>query len=222
METVPRLNSFKPSQRILLALLPPLAAWVIRLWAWTWRVSLPIPREFDPRYCETRYIYAFWHEGVVTIIPYWRDSQIQGLASQSFDGALISALMHYLGFPPPARGSSSRGGAGALKAQVDGLAQGLHVAISVDGPRGPRYQSKPGVVQLAALTGHAIIPVAGVARPDFRLRNWDLTMVPPPFARLAFVLGSPIVVVPGSETQALAQLDQALMDGLAKAANALR
>jgi lysophospholipid acyltransferase (LPLAT)-like uncharacterized protein len=205
---------YRLSQRILLALLPPVAALVIRLWAKSWRVSFAIPRERDPRHCQQRYIYAFWHEGVVTIIPHWRDSQIQGLASQSFDGALISALMRYLGFPPPARGSSSRGGAGALKGHIDALAQGLHVAISVDGPRGPRYQSKPGVVQLAALSGHAIIPVSGVARPDLRLRNWDQTMVPPPFARLAFVLGEPISVQAGQEAEALERLNSALMDGL--------
>jgi lysophospholipid acyltransferase (LPLAT)-like uncharacterized protein len=218
MDPNPAQPRYRWSQRLLLALLPPVAGLIIRLWAKTWRVRLAVPRELDPRYCQQRYIYAFWHEGVVTIIPHWRDSQIQGLASQSFDGALISALMRYLGFPPPARGSSSRGGAGALKAHVDALAQGLHVAISVDGPRGPRYQSKPGVVQLAALTGHAIVPVSGVARPDIRLRNWDQTMVPPPFARLAFVLGEPILVQPGAEAEALERLNSALMGGLEAAA----
>jgi lysophospholipid acyltransferase (LPLAT)-like uncharacterized protein len=175
-----------------LAVLPRVAAFFIRLWAWTWRVKLKIPADWDPRTAESRYIYAFWHEGIVTIIPHWRDCPIQGLASQSFDGELIARAMQHLGYPPVARGSSSRGGVAALKAQVDGLAAGLHVAISVDGPRGPRYKSKPGVTQLAAMSGASIVPVSAVARPDWRLRNWDKTMIPPPFARVAFVFGTPI------------------------------
>ncbi len=109
--------------------------------------------------------------------------------------------MGYLGFPALARGSSSRGGVAALKAQIDALAHGYHVAISVDGPRGPRDPAKPGAGQLAVLSGAPIVPVSGVARPDWRLRNWDQTMVPPPFARLAFVLGDPIRVVAGGEAR---------------------
>ena len=155
---------------------------------------------------------------MVTIIPHWRDCAIQGLASQSFDGELIARTMHFFGFPPLARGSSSRGGVSALKAQVDGLASGLHVAISVDGPRGPRYKPKPGVAQLAVLSGSLIVPVSGVARPDWRLKNWDRTMVPPPFSRLAFVLGEPIQVQAGHEKAALDHLEVMLMKGLDEAA----
>jgi lysophospholipid acyltransferase (LPLAT)-like uncharacterized protein len=77
------------------------------------------------------------------------------------------------------------------------------------------------VVQLAALSGHAIVPVSGVARPDIRLKNWDQTMVPPPFARLTFVLGEPISVQPGAEADALERLNIALMDGLKIAAISL-
>lgn len=221
MPSAPPSSSYKLSQRLTLALLPPVGALFIRLWAWTWRVRLPVPADRDPRSAGQRHIYAFWHEGIVTIIPHWRDTPIQGLASQSFDGELISRAMQFLGYPPVARGSSSRGGAGALKAQVDALAAGLHVAISVDGPRGPRYQAKPGVAQLAAMSGAAIIPVSAVCRPNWRLRNWDQTMVPPPFARLAFVLGPPIQVLPGQEGDALTQVNASLMKGLEEAATFL-
>ena len=205
-------------QRLILAVVPRVVARLVRAWAWTWRVRLKIPRELDPRWSQQRYIYAFWHEGVVTIIPHWRDCAIQGLASQSFDGELIARTMHHFGFPPLARGSSSKGGVAALKAQVDALAAGLHVAISVDGPRGPRYKPKPGVVQLAVLSGLCIVPVSGVARPDWRLKNWDKTMVPPPFARMAFVLCQPIKVDAGGEKAALDHLEEMLMKGLKEAA----
>lgn len=210
--------SYKLSQRLTLAIVPSIAGLLIRLWAWTWRVKLKIPSDWDPRTAERRYIYAFWHEGIVTIIPHWRDCPIQGLASQSFDGELIARAMQHLGYPPLARGSSSRGGVAALKAQVDALEGGLHVAISVDGPRGPRYRSKPGVTQLAALSGASIVPVSAVARPDWRLRNWDRTMIPPPFARVAFVFGTPIKVLPGQEKETLALVDMVLMKGLDEAA----
>ena len=222
MESKAPVPSYKLSQRLALAVLPPLAALVIRLWARSWRVRLAAPRDLDPRWCQERYIYAFWHESVLTIIPHWRDCQIQGLASQSFDGALIARLMQHLGFPALARGSSSRGGGSALKAHVDGLAQGLHVAISVDGPRGPRYQAKAGVLQLAALSGRPIVPVACVTAPNGRLRNWDQTQLPPPFARVAFVLGPPLNVQAGDEGAAQARLEAAMMQGLADAGALLK
>jgi lysophospholipid acyltransferase (LPLAT)-like uncharacterized protein len=179
------------------------------------------PAAWDPRSAQEPLIYSFWHEGVLTIIPHWRDSNIQGLASLSFDGALIAGAMRYLGYPTVARGSSSRGGAGALKAHLDALEQGRHVAISVDGPRGPAYVAKPGLLQLAALSGRRIIPVGSATTPDWRLKNWDRTQVPPPFSRLSFCLGEPLSVSKGGEEQGQRDLQAAMLQVQAKAANLL-
>lgn len=210
--------SFK--QRLLLAILPRLGGALLRLWAASWRLRLECPREVDPRYAPEARIYAFWHEGVVTIIPHWRDCRIQGLASLSFDGELIARTMQFLGYPPPARGSSSKGGAQALEHQLKSLRDGYHVAITLDGPRGPAYEPKLGAVRLAARTGLAIIPVGSACSPDTRLRNWDRTQVPPPFGKVGFVFGDAIYAGELEESAAVERL-RASLDVAVKRARVL-
>lgn len=147
---------------------------------------------------------------MVTIIPHWRDCRIRGLASLSFDGELISRTMQFLGYPSLSRGSSTRGGAQALESQYQSLMDGYHVAITLDGPRGPAYEPKLGAIRLAARSGLAIIPVGSACRPDSRLRNWDRTQLPPPFGKVGFAFGEPIYAGLLEETEALARLRSSL------------
>lgn len=210
--------SFK--QRLMLAVLPRLGGALLRLWAASWRVRTDCDRDVDPRYAPEARIYAFWHEGVVTIIPHWRDCRIRGLASLSFDGELIARTMQFLGYPELARGSSTRGGAQALESQHQALLDGYHVAITLDGPRGPAYEPKLGAIRLAARTGLAIIPVGSACKPDSRLRNWDRTQLPPPFGKVGFAFGTPILAGSMEEDAALARLKDSL-DLAVKRARAL-
>ena len=193
-----------------LTLLPPILAWAVRALASTWRIRTHMAPGVDPRLTDNAYIYVFWHESVLTIIGHWRDHPIQGMASQSFDGTLITKVMQHLGYPPVARGSSSRGGGEALGAHVDALKRGLHVSLTPDGPRGPAYVAKRGVVQLAILTGKPVVAVACASPTGWRLRNWDRTQVPPPFSRLNFVLGTPVNIATLDPETALQTVQQAL------------
>jgi hypothetical protein len=183
---------FTFKQRAALGLLPPFVALGVRALNRSWRVRSRIHPGTDPGEGGTPLIFALWHETVVTIIGHWHGSPIQGLASQSFDGQLIASIMVHLGYPAVSRGSSSKGGAQALMTHAQALREGRHVAITVDGPRGPAYQAKPGILHVARESGYSIVPTSCVASPDWRLRSWDRTQLPPPFARVAFVLGPPI------------------------------
>lgn len=180
---------FSLKQSVVLGILPPIMALAIGSLARTWRVRSSIHPGSDPALGGKPLIFALWHETVITIIGHWRGTPIQGLASQSFDGELTAEIMRHLGYPPPTRGSSSRGGAEALASHAEALQAGRHVAITVDGPRGPAYRAKPGILRVARASGFSIVPTACVASPDWRLRSWDRTQVPPPFAKVAFVLG---------------------------------
>jgi len=208
---------FTFKQRLLLAMVPRLGGALLRLWAASWRVRMDCDRAVDPRYGPEARIYAFWHEGVVTIIPHWRDCRIRGLASLSFDGELIARTMEFLGYPSVSRGSSTRGGAQALESQYGALKDGYHVAITLDGPRGPAYEPKLGAIRLAARTGLAIIPVASACQPDIRLRNWDRTQLPPPFGKVGFAFGEPIYAGQMEETEALARLKISLDSAVKRA-----
>jgi len=112
--------------------------------------------------------------------------------SRSRDGDYIAAAMIDLGFAPPPRGSSSRGGASALRAMGRALVGGTTVAALVDGPRGPAGEVKPGVLWLARVSGVPITPVAFAARPVWRFGSWDRTRLPPPFARVLAGFGEPV------------------------------
>jgi lysophospholipid acyltransferase (LPLAT)-like uncharacterized protein len=94
------------------------------------------------------------------------------------------------------------------------LASGVPVGLLTDGPRGPALRSKIGVASLARLTGVPITPIAVAARPRLRLRSWDRTLLPLPFARVVFRFGDPIPVPsdadPECEERLCRELDREL------------
>jgi lysophospholipid acyltransferase (LPLAT)-like uncharacterized protein len=135
-----------------------------------------------------RLILAFWHRHLL-LMPYaYRGRGISVLVSQSRDGEMIASTVAHFGIAT-ARGSSSRGGASGLRELLRQGAQGLDLAFTPDGPRGPRGRVQPGVLMAAAATGFPIQPVALAATRARRLRSWDRFVVPLPFAAVHFVYG---------------------------------
>ncbi|HEY0305629.1 MAG TPA: DUF374 domain-containing protein, partial [Longimicrobiales bacterium] len=96
-------------------------------------------------------IYTLWHGRLLPLTYYHRRQNIATLISQSSDGEYIARVVERWGYTA-IRGSSSRGGSGALREMVRLARAGRSMAITPDGPRGPRQQLKPGVLTLAQLT----------------------------------------------------------------------
>jgi lysophospholipid acyltransferase (LPLAT)-like uncharacterized protein len=115
------------------------------------------------------------------------------LTSASRDGAIIAAVMKSFGLRS-VRGSSSRRGTAALLALAGTLEAGEDVAVTPDGPRGPRYKLGPGVVFLARQTGAGILPIHIEYSRAVRLRSWDRFMIPLPFAKVRVICGELIFV----------------------------
>jgi lysophospholipid acyltransferase (LPLAT)-like uncharacterized protein len=145
-------------------------------------------------------IYALWH-GRLLMVP-WVGARladtrgtrtIRVLASPSRDGEVVTRFVQRFGLDA-VRGSSSRGGASALRALAAALRAGDDVVVAPDGPRGPRHRVQPGLPALAALTGAPVVPLAFAARPARRLASWDAFLVPAPFARCALVVGDAVCV----------------------------
>jgi lysophospholipid acyltransferase (LPLAT)-like uncharacterized protein len=118
---------------------------------------------------------------------------VRVLASRSRDGELVARWVARFGLTV-VRGSSSRGGAEALRALAAAVRAGQDVAVVPDGPLGPRERVQAGIVVLAASTGAPIVPLAFAARPARRLASWDRFLVPLPFARAAVVFGTAATV----------------------------
>jgi hypothetical protein len=182
-----------------LTLAPPVAAALVRGLGRTLRVSVIGAEHVRELWHSPQpIIYAAWH-GQLLMLPFVNERlrrtlgarPVHVLASRSRDGELLARFAARFGFPS-VRGSSSRGGAEALRALARALRDGHDVAIAPDGPRGPRGQAQPGAVSLSALSGAPLVPVAFAAHPAWRLATWDAFEVPWPFGRGAVVFGPPI------------------------------
>jgi lysophospholipid acyltransferase (LPLAT)-like uncharacterized protein len=138
-------------------------------------------------------VFALWHGALLAPTYQHRHEGIVTLASRSGDGEYITRLLHHWGFQV-VRGSSSRGGDTALRELIRLVRSGRSVAITSDGPRGPRQKLKHGVLQIAQLTGAPLIPVGSAARRAWRLNSWDRFEIPKPFSHVRIVYGDGVYV----------------------------
>jgi lysophospholipid acyltransferase (LPLAT)-like uncharacterized protein len=121
-------------------------------------------------------IYVFWHEYILLPLHIRGHCNMTMLLSQHRDADVLFCLGRYMGFEC-VRGSSARGGAAAL-IELSRLEKPMHIAITPDGPRGPRRKLAPGAVFLASRLGMPIVPMGlGYERP-WRVRSWDRFAVP--------------------------------------------
>jgi lysophospholipid acyltransferase (LPLAT)-like uncharacterized protein len=168
-------------------------------------------------------IYTFWHRMIFAATWFWRKRGIVVMTSQNFDGEYIARIIGKHGYGA-ARGSSSRGGARALVEMRGAMSAGRDAAFTIDGPRGPRFQAKPGSVILAQATGGAILCFHAAVRRAFVFRKtWDLTEFPYPFTRAHMFIAPPIWVAPDADGEAQArklQEVQAALDELRRRADA--
>lgn len=147
-------------QWVKLSLLPPVGASIIRAIARTMRVETRGQEAVDALYREGRHIIlAFWHAQQLMIPLGYRGTGSHVLISQHGDGEIIARIIARFGHEA-VRGSSTRGGAGALRALIKLGRSGRDVVVTPDGPKGPRQVAKLGVVQLARATGLPIVPLA--------------------------------------------------------------
>jgi len=163
-----------------------------------------------------RFVAAFWHERLPlmpALLDHWRarhgEAPLHVLVSQSRDGRLIAAAVSRwrVGM---VHASRSRGGATGMRALLRLLADGTPVAITPDGPRGPRRQAAPGVAQLAALAAVPVLPCAARTSLGLVLGSWDRMVLPLPFGRGVLVVGAPLDVARDAALAALPAIEAAL------------
>jgi lysophospholipid acyltransferase (LPLAT)-like uncharacterized protein len=171
-------------------------AWIVRLWIRTVRYhhlamgSSGLPYQSHVR---GRYIYAFWHENMLLPAYHCARPDVSVLISQHADGELMTQVCQRLGFRV-IRGSTTRGSLEALRQLLRAARRGAHLAITPDGPRGPRRQVQAGVIYLAARTGLPIIAGGVGYQNPWRLRTWDEFVLPKPWRRGIVITAAPIVV----------------------------
>ncbi len=188
------------------------AAWIIytalRSLAMTLRYRIHDPHGFMARKDCGQAIYCIWHNRLALCMKLYftfgrRRHQAAGLAgmvSASKDGAFLAAILECFGVQP-VRGSSSRRGPQALLELTTWAERGYELAITPDGPRGPRYVVQEGVMSLAQITGLPVVPVSYYLSRKIQLKSWDRFQVPLPFSRCEIAVGR-IIHVPREITDA--------------------
>jgi lysophospholipid acyltransferase (LPLAT)-like uncharacterized protein len=170
-----------------------LAGTLLRLWFCTCRVEIE----------ENKLMEQFVKPGLSTLVVTWHRAAIYGIyymstqcraaimISRSKDGEYLARLARNLGMVP-VRGSSGRGGSQALDEMVSYMKEDSprYAATVGDGPKGPRYEAKKGMVVLAMRTGLPLMTYMwSCDRAWIFKKAWDKTMLPKPFSRIVVKAG---------------------------------
>ena len=186
-------------------ILAALAALLARLLFRTLRLHVVDHAGFLSAPSKTPVILTFWHNRIPAIaVGFLRTYHRRAgkgvivLTSPSKDGDILSSVMAWLGMGS-VRGSSSRRGSTALRELSAKLTEGYDLAVTPDGPRGPKYSLGPGVIFLAQKTGIPIMLLHARYHRAFRLKTWDAFPIPFPFSRVD-ITTDPYITIDSSLT----------------------
>ncbi len=144
---------------------------------------------------EKKGIFAAWHSQLVLTTYNHKDMNICGLVSKSKDGEYLARMLTNLGFKT-VRGSTSSGATRSILKLIVYAKKGFSIAITPDGPKGPKHKVQNGVVFLAQKTGLPIIPIGSALSKKITFNSWDKFQLPFPFSRAALVYNKPFFVLP--------------------------
>ena len=139
------------------------------------------------------FIICAWHNDIYFSTWLLKEMNLTALISSSRDGEYINQVLSGFGFRA-ARGSSTRGGIGAMKNLVRCLKEGHSIAITPDGPQGPIHKVQEGIIALAKMTGAPIIPWRYEGNSCWNLNSWDNHKIPKPFSNIRSVFGKPFYI----------------------------
>jgi lysophospholipid acyltransferase (LPLAT)-like uncharacterized protein len=197
-----------------MAMIGAAGAALIRTIAVTWRIER-VDTQFrdQAREIAPNVIYAFWHGRLLPLLQDHRNEGIHVLASRHRDGERLGRVIRHFGYGH-VRGSSSRGGARAIRELAAVIEAGHDIALTVDGPRGPIHVAKPGAVQVAKLTGAPIVPLTSSSVRHKAFTSWDRFQLPYPFTRVQVRYGPPLTVPRDADENTVeavrAQLEESL------------
>jgi len=143
-------------------------------------------------------IYSFWHNRIFAGTYFFRNRGIVVITSQSFDGEYIARFIQRFGYGA-VRGSSTRGGVGALVEMIRLMKKGLPMGMTVDGPKGPPYVAKSGAILLAKKTGNPLMPFVVETDRHWTINSWDKLQIPKPFARARIFIAEPLYVAKNAD-----------------------
>lgn len=190
---------------VMLYLLPPLVYLFLHALRATWRIE-HVNRQAVGRLWQQgeNVIACFWHGRLLAMPFAYRGSGARAkvLISRHADGEFIARIIHYFGLGT-VRGSYRKASVSSIREMLRELKEGTTLAITPDGPKGPRWEVKPGIIELARMAGKPIVPVTCSASKKKVFASWDRFMLPYPFSKVLFVWGDPLFIPKNTDGSAI-------------------
>jgi lysophospholipid acyltransferase (LPLAT)-like uncharacterized protein len=204
----------RPLRSLLAALAPPLLRTVCRLIIWSLRVEYRGEAALRARWASGgRAVLSFWHNRQLLLPLMASFAPMCVMVSHSRDGEMATKVLRAWRVET-VRGSASRGAVAGFLRLARAYRDGHNLAVLPDGPRGPRYVAKPGVVYLAKTLDTPIYPMTYAASRAVALRSWDGLIIPLPFARVLVEVGEPLSVPADADAAQLEALRATLDERL--------
>ena len=200
--------------KILLLIVPRFYFLILRLLSATIRKKVLFAETPQKFWGQAQHIIAaFWHQRLLMMPFLPRQGRVGMMVSQHRDGEFIARAVKLFGIDS-LRGSTTRGSLAALRGMVRFYRTGANLAITPDGPQGPRHVVQIGVVELARQTGAPILPVTYGASRKKVFNSWDHFILPLPFCQVVYIWGEPLFVPPDTDKKGLEEKRLLLQDRL--------
>ncbi len=197
-------------QRLKYQFLIKLVVYILKLTGGTSRVKIEQAEQAKEIFKQYQtVIVVLWHEDIYFSIFLLQHLNLTSLSSRSKDGDAICEVTRHFGMKA-IRGSTTRGGIGALKQSIQTLNQGNSVVVTPDGPKGPAHQIKTGALFLAKKTGLPIMPFHYEGSQVWRASSWDRQKIPLPFGKIFGRFGEPLFIPASCSDQELSDYAQKL------------
>jgi lysophospholipid acyltransferase (LPLAT)-like uncharacterized protein len=187
----------------------------------SWKITKIVAPETQQLLDEEKpVLIALYHGRMVGLLKVLRNrKRLTILVSRSRDGEIIARALQGMGFSL-ARGSPGRGAVEGAKQLVDAARRGQSLAMTVDGPRGPKHEVKPGIIRIAEMTGLPIVPFVSRSRSSLWFWGWDKFMGPVWSTPTVYLYGEPIEVPPNASNEEREQIRAYLEQRLTELRNA--
>ena len=129
-----------------------------------------------------------WHGRLLFPVFNLNKLNFYALAGLHKDAEIISRICEKLGWKM-IRGSSSKGGYKAYKGILNKLSSNSKIYITPDGPKGPIHIMKDGIVEASIKKEALILPISGISSKNWKIKNWDLFLIPKPFGKILNIYG---------------------------------
>ena len=175
-------------------MLGTLAGFFYRLYSSTWSYRVHFvenapPLNFYTKHLDHSYAFGHWHGDELALLGMCKNAKCLALCSESKDGTIMAAGLKVLGIEV-IRGSSTRGGTRALVAMLKKLNEGnYYVPFALDGPKGLRFEAKPGAYFFAYKAGLPLYQCLVTCNRKWQIPNtWNKAYLPKPFAKIDLYL----------------------------------